>query len=462
MDVTAQANKIANGKLSEEELQNLKEEASQILALRRKAMLFMYPFIGSIALRMDIVPVRDFRVRTACTDGDSIYFDIAFLNSLKPEEQKFVLAHEVWHAALMHMTRKQSRDADLFNIATDKEVNYLLLNDGFTVPNFALLPDEDEKGKSAEEIYEMLLKKMKQTKNSSMPSSGHGGLGESSSGSSDELSKQGGLSRKQFDKHVYNDDVEPEVDDEGNLKTGITDQWGDVGIDKDFRPKVSKDFADRMREAIVSSSQMAEKMMKGDLPANVKALVAKIMNPEISWEELLAQFVTQCYNGSKKSWLPPNRRHVYNDVYVQSRRSEKIKIAVGIDTSGSTRADRGKFLGELQGLVRTFGAYEITLIECDAEVGAVKRCTEDDELDNEINNAEYSMTGGGGTAMMPIFEYIRDNHLDVDAVCIMTDGYIDHIPENPLGLPVIWLITNDGDMDFCDWGTKVKFKNKKF
>lgn len=462
MDVIAQANKIANGKLSEEELQNLKEEASHVLALRRKAMLFMYPFIGSIALRMDIVPVRDFRVRTACTDGDSIYFDIAFLNSLKPEEQKFVLAHEVWHAALMHMTRKQSRDADLFNIATDKEVNYLLLNDGFTVPNFALLPDEDEKGKSAEEIYEMLLKKMNKTKNSSMSSSGQGGSGVSSSGSSDEFSKQGGLSSKQFDKHVYNDDAEPEVDDEGNLKTGITDQWGDVGIDKDFRPKVSKDFADRMREAIVSSSQMAEKMMKGDLPANVKALVAKIMNPEISWEELLAQFVTQCYNGSKKSWLPPNRRHVYNDVYVQSRRSEKIKIAVGIDTSRSTRADRGKFLGELQGLVRTFGAYEITLIECDAEVGAVKRYTEDDELDNEINNAEYSMTGGGGTAMMPIFEYIRDNHLDVDAVCIMTDGYIDHIPENPLGLPVIWLITNDGDMDFCDWGTKVKFKNKKF
>lgn len=432
--------KIANGKLSEDELQALKEEAVGILSARRKSILFAWPFIGSIALRMDIVPVRDFRVRTACTDGSTVYFDISFLKTLSADEQKFVLAHEVWHAVLMHMTRKQSRDADLFNIATDKEVNQLLVNDGFKGPKWVLMPDDNERGKCAEEIYEMLKQKQKKSKSAD--------ASEDSSGTG-----------TQFDKHVYDNEQIPEVDDDGDLKTGISDEWGDVGVDKDFHPRVSKDFADRMREAIIAEAQRCEKS-RGELPSAVKALVSKILEPEVRWEEMLAQFVTQCCNGSKKSWLPPNRRHVYNDVYVQSRRSEKIKIAVGIDTSGSTLADRGKFLGELCGLVRTFGAYDITLIECDAEVGSVKTYTEDDELENDIMSEKYEMTGGGGTSMTPIFDYIRDHQLDVDCVCIMTDGYIEDIPTNPLGLPVIWLVTGDGTMDFCSWGTKVQFKAK--
>ena len=69
------------------------------------------------------------------------------------------------------------------------------------------------------------------------------------------------------------------------------------------------------------------------------------------------------------------------------------------------------------------------------------------------------MTGGGGTAMLPIFNYIADNHIEVDAVCIMTDGYIDHIESNPIGLPTLWVITKDGTEDFCDWGQKIHLKS---
>ena len=437
--------------LSEEELAELKNEALRVLSARRKSILFSYPFIGSIALRLDLVPVRDFRVRTACTDGSSVYVDISFLNSLSPEEQLFVLAHEVWHTVLMHMSRKQSRDAALFNIATDKEVNYLLAQDKFKIPKLALTSTDEEKGKSAEEIYEMLLKKMekeKEKKNSSednMPSD-----------SSSTSSSSGSSSSKQFDKHIYENDAEEDTD-----KTcSIVDEWGEVGIDKDFKPHVSKDFAEKMKEAIVSAAQSCDKL-RGELPAYVKDLVKAITSPEIRWEELLAQFVTRCYGGSRRSWIPPNRRRVHEDVYVQSRQSSKLKIAVGIDTSGSTQNDRGKFLGELLGLIRTFGDYDLYIIECDAEIGDVKHFTQDDDLEAVLESEDgMELTGGGGTYLTPIFEHVRDNVLDVDCICVMTDGYIEDIPSNPTNLPVLWLVTNDGTMDFCDWGVKVKFKNK--
>ena len=467
--------------LTDEETKTLKKKAVDILSVCRRDILTKYPFIGSIALRMEMVPVRDVRVRTACTDGNSVYFDIAFLSSLSRDEQTFVLAHEVWHAVLMHLVRRHNRIPELFNIATDKEVNALLQKDGFTAPKDLLFPTKEEEGKCAEEIYEMLLKKMpkmpKMPGSSQQNSSNSNGSSQSSSSGSNGTSsknnqpKQSSNGKKngnetgemtgQFDKHVYEGMEDGQQN--GNNGNGsdygeITDKYGKVGFDSDYQPKISKDFADKMRETIVSEAQRVEKM-KGSLPNHIKELVKKCMTPEIHWQEILAQFVTRCYNSGNRSWIPPNRRHVHNDIYLQSRQASKIKVAVGIDTSGSTYGDRSKFLGELHSLVKSFGLFDLHIIECDAEVGACKHYTQDDNLETDIDEGEYAMTGGGGTAMRPIFDYILDNQIECDALCIMTDGFIDSIPTNPIpSLPVLWVITKDGTEDFCDWGQKIKLK----
>lgn len=452
--------------LPEAELKDLKKKALDILSVARRNILSEYPFIGNIALRMEMIPVRDVRVPTACTDGNTVYFDIAFLSSLSRDEQTFVLAHEIWHAVLLHLVRRHSRDSELFNIATDKEVNYLLSQDGFTPPKDLCWPTDAEKGKCAEEIYEMMLKDAKKKLS---PNGKKGKAGSKDGNESDEggSSGQGSGNKKgklsgQFDKHVFEgDEQQPGGSQPGEGSDGkcIADKYGKVGLDRDFQPKVSKDFADRMRETIISEAQRAEKM-RGNLPAHIKELIKDMCTPELKWQELLAQFVTRCYNSGSRSWIPPNRRHIHNDVYLQSRQSAKIKIAVGVDTSGSTMGDRSKFLTELQGLVRSFGSYQLTIIECDAEVGDVKTYTQDDDFEGEIENGEYSMSGGGGTRMKPIYDYILDHQIECDAIAIMTDGYIEDIPENPIPtIPTLWVITKGGTEDFCDWGQKIKFKN---
>ena len=463
--------------LTEEETKTLKKKASEILSVCRRDVLTKYPFIGSIALRMEMVPVRDIRVRTACTDGNSVYFDIAFLSSLTREEQTFVLAHEVWHAVMMHLVRRQNRNPELFNIATDKEVNYMLQKDGFTAPKELLFPTKEEEGKCAEEIYEMLLKKMKNKQQQQQNKNGNSfncnGQPSQNGSQGDKDGNKTGEFRGQFDKHVYdgmedgqpnqssngqNGDGDGDGDSNSNSYSELTDKYGKVGLDSDFQPKVSKDFADKMRETIVSEAQRVEKM-KGSLPEHIKELVKKCTQAEIKWQEVLAQFVTRCYNSGNRSWIPPNRRHVHNGVYLQSRQATKIKLAVGIDTSGSTMSDRSKFLGELHSLIKSFGMFDLSIIECDAEVGAYKHYTQDDNLDFEIDNGEYAMSGGGGTAMRPIFDYILDNQIECDALCIMTDGYIDSIPTNPIpSLPVLWVITKGGTADFCNWGQKIQLK----
>ena len=497
-----------NNTLSDEELKTLKSKAFDALSHARHVLLSKYPFIGSIALRMDLVPVRDLRVRTACTDGNAVYFDIAFLSSLSHDERIFVLAHEIWHAVLLHLTRLGTRNVELFNIATDKEVNYLLKEDGLIPPPHLCFPTEKEAGKCAEEIYEMMLKdqkqkQKKQQQNNSSQDASNSGFGQNSSSKQNSKNKNRGSSsnsnddqddqssqnkangngqfKGQFDKHIYGDnepDAKPEnsannqPNANGNDKDGnetgngtdnasytskITDKYGDVGYDSDFKPKVPKDFADRMRETVISEAQRVEKM-QGNVPAHVKELVKKLMTPQICWQEVLAQFVTKAYNSGNRSWIPPNRRHVHNDIYLQSRQSSKIKLACIIDTSGSTIGDRGIFLGELNSLIKSFGQFSLFLIECDAEVGAIKHYTQDDDLEHIIENGEYAMTGGGGTSMLPGLNAIIDEQMDVDACLVLTDGYIDNIPKNPTGLPTLWIITKDGTEDFNDWGQKIRLK----
>lgn len=473
--------------LTDDELKTLKKKASDILSVCRRDILNAYPFIGSIALRMETVPTRDVRVRTACTDGNSVYFDIAFLSSLTREQQTFVLAHEVWHAVLMHLVRRQNRIPQLFNIATDKEVNAMLQKDGFTPPADLCFPTKEEEGKCAEEIYEMMFKDAKKRNNAgnsgnsksnnaqqnngtkgqgsgkNKSQSGSGGASSTSTGSGDAAGgNQNGDLTGQFDKHVYEGMEDGQnnsngADQDGWGKMKITDKYGEVGFDSDYQPKVSKDFADKMRETIVSEAQRVEKM-RGTLPSHIKALVKKVTSAELNWSELLAQFVTHCYNSGRRSWIPPNRRHIHNGIYLQSRQADKIRIACILDTSGSTCGDRGKFLAELNSLIKSFGLYDLWLIECDAAVGAIKHYTQDDYLEQEIENGEYTMTGGGGTELIGGFNAILEEGMEVDAVICLTDGYIDHIPNNPTNLPTLWVITKDGTEDFCDWGQKIKLK----
>ncbi len=491
--------------ITEDELKELKKKSVEILSNARRTLLLKYPFIGSLLMRMNLVPVRDMRVRTACTDGDSIYFDIDFLSRLSTEEQNFVLGHELYHCVLLHLARLQARDPQLFNIATDKEVNALLKKDGLVPPSNLLFPEDDEAGKSAEEIYELLLKRMKkQAKKQAQGMQARGGKSGSESNGSDDSSdsKQGDQDKKssksksdkkkdgedgedsdsknksgnkdgqlsgQFDRHQYHGQEDTVHDGEQGDQDGksdgqagsslVRDKWGDVGFDKDYKPSVAKDFSDKMREAVIATAQQIERQ-QGNLPAHIAKIVKGLMKPEIKWQELLAQFVTKCF-GCDRHWLPPNRRHVYKKMYLPSRRSEKIRGVVAIDTSGSTQGDLKKFMTELVGLVSSFGGYHLSIIQCDAEVDSVEVYDSDENPFDVVDekNFEFVFGGGGGTSFIPPFEYVLENDIEADFMLYLTDGYGPAPERNELGIPVMWVLTKGAaDDSFCSFGEKIRFQ----
>jgi predicted metal-dependent peptidase len=121
--------------------------------------------------------------------------------------------------------------------------------------------------------------------------------------------------------------------------------------------------------------------------------------------------------------------------------------------------DRGIFLTELNSLIKSFGLFDLTILDVDAEVNDVRHYTQDDNLEWEIENGQFTMGGGGGTCLLPGFERILEDQIECDAIICLTDGYIDNIPSNPTGLPTLWIITKDGTEDFCDWGQKIRLKH---
>ena len=204
-----------------------------------------------------------------------------------------------------------------------------------------------------------------------------------------------------------------------------------------------------VREAAVTAAQNYERQ-RGELPAHIKGIVQKLLKPEVSWKEVLAQFITRA-SGEDRTWRTPNRRFVHSGLYLPSTEGMKMKIAVGIDTSGSVMADLPKFLGELNSLVKSFGSYELHLIQCDARIQDYKLYTEEDPLD--LEHEKFNVRGMGGTKLKPIFNYIELNQLDVDAAVIFTDGYCERFNTyDAPSYPVLWMVSKGGSKENLTFG----------
>jgi len=444
-----------------EKLAELKRNAEAILADVRMNFQREQPFVGSISMSLNLIPTRDRRNPTASTDGTNLYFDIAFLSELSPNERMFVLGHEVYHNVMLHFIRQGGRDRELWNIAADMEVNNILATDGLIPPASAILPktygfDSDL---SAEEYYDKLLQRQRwQQSNSSSSSQKGDGYADGESGDG----QQGGAPTKsgnaegkldgQFDKHIY-DDEDQLADGSGE---GMSDKYGAIGEDEDFKPNVKEQVVEKIREAAVSAAQQIERQ-RGELPAHLQRLVSKLLEPEVNWKERLTQFVTRAM-ANDPTWNRPNRRFAWNHTYLPGHEGQHLNVAVVLDTSGSTAVDAERFLAELNGIVTAFGSYKLTIVHCDAQVQHVEEY--DDDTPFVFDGNGFEMHGGGGTRLMPAFEYIDVNGVEPDVIVAFTDGWTEKFtPDMAPNAPVLWLISPEGGTtENAGFGEVVNFK----
>ena len=456
------------------DIKEVKDKVAKGLEVARWKLLEKHPFIGEMLLRFSITPTYDRNCLTAATDGSKIFFDCEFYSNITPGQREFVLAHEVWHNIFLHFTRRQARDMELWNVATDMEINHMLQNEGLEVLKDGCFPDPIVAGKNAEDIYAYLQKQMqKQQKQNGKGGKGNdqgqgggsgdqddnddgqGGGSSSSNGGKNQKQKASGNQNNgnnkgkhgnQFDKHIY------EGDDKGDAE-GQEGKFGKRGDDPDFNPKMgdARETENKIKEMVTAVAQSIERK-QGHLPAGIDNLVKEMLKPEINWKEALSQFVTKCLGG-EHSWKRCSRHALARGHYLPGAMDEKIRAALILDTSGSYLGDLPKFLAEFKALVESFGKYEITMIQCDAEVQDVK--SYDAETPMDFKN--FKVKGGGGSDFRPAFNKLRELGDDFNCVIAFTDSYIS-VPTYPPPYPTLWVLTPDADKNFCEWGEKMVYK----
>jgi len=126
----------------------------------RSWFMVSYPLLGALAASFEIIEDRDtcrgldIEIAAVCAAERTIYVNP--LAGLDLDEMKFVMAHEILHAALRHDQRVDSRDFYLWNCATDYTINLWLVELGIGQPVYGCLLDEQLRGMSSEEVYDRI------------------------------------------------------------------------------------------------------------------------------------------------------------------------------------------------------------------------------------------------------------------------------------------------------------------
>lgn len=106
-------------------------------------------------------------IPTMATDGSSILIGTKFFNDTSDQDLSFILVHELWHVALLHNLRRGTRDPKIFNVAADYVVNLKAYEDMGYKPKGALY-DKQYEGMAVEEVYDLIVDKLKDTENISI------------------------------------------------------------------------------------------------------------------------------------------------------------------------------------------------------------------------------------------------------------------------------------------------------
>lgn len=343
-----------------------------------------YPLLGGIATGFDIIDTSDQNntehILVAAVDVVNAKIIVNSAVNLNFEEWKFVLAHEYLHAGLQHHARRQGRDHWLWNIACDFVINNWLIDMNIgKMPRIGLLYDDSLKNMSAEEIYDILISKLKTNKK--YDTFGIGGKG----------------------------DI-------------IDDGW------QEGEESVSLD--DFCRSALQSGLEYHVSSGRGYVPAGLIEEIKALLMPPIPWDVELAKLFDTWFPPHEKhrSYAHPSRRQssspdIPRPGYVKQETDKSRTYAVIIDTSGSMSAELiGKALGAAVSYSVEREVEYVRVVFCDAAPYDIGYVSPEDIA------GRVEVKGRGGTILQPAVDLIEaaDDFPADGPILIITDAEIEN------------------------------------
>lgn len=335
-------------------------------------------FLATLALNLDTKV--DEKTPTACTDGSTITYGVDFVNSLTDEELVFLVAHETWHVAFMHMFRIGGRDHSRWNSACDYVINYMLVKSGFKMIEGGLY-NERYADMAAEEVYDLL--------------------------------------------------PENPEDREENPQEG---DFSEPGQGDGSSGETKAEAQQKVQDAIMNAATAAE--MQGDpgsVPGHIKRLLDEMFNPKLPWQVILSNYMS-AKTKAEKSWSRRNKR--FKSVYLPSRLSESMgNVNIYVDASGSvSQEDFQAYITEMHEIRDSLKPEMMKVVSFDTSI-------KEEFVMERGEPIDVSFEGGGGTYIEPVVAHAEEEETDV--TIIFTDGYFSDVDYSRVPNDVIFIIVGN-------------------
>jgi predicted metal-dependent peptidase len=344
--------------------------------------------------------IADETCPSATTDGVTIKYNPAFVETLNLNEATGLIAHMVMHVALLHPFRREGRDPHTWNDACDYAINIILKDCGFSLLKDEML-NESFRNMSAEQVYTAIRQ------------------------------------QKQKDSDGKNDGNNSGTDN-GNTRNlpekppGFGSGWGNVADAPAATTAEKRKMEDDAKQIVVRAATVAK--MQGNLPGSLERFVEDILEAKVNWREQLRRLLTEIARNDY-SFRLPNPRYAHTGLYLPSLHSEEMaKIALAVDTSGSISQDEiNAFAAEIRD-IKAFTGTPVTVIYCDTQVRGTQELVDDEPL---------KPVGGGGTSFRPPFEHIDRNGPAINCLIYLTDGHCDRFPACEPAYLTVWAVTGN-------------------
>ena len=249
-------------------------------------------------------------ISTGCTNAKRILLNPSFFAGLTMDEQQFLLAHEVMHCMLSHITRVGDRDPSIYNAAGDYVINDFLGQNDFTLIKGSL-HDDRYHGMTTEEVYDLLIQE------GNTPSNPMGG------------------------------DIEYHPDNEDSAET-------QAEIDAlIFRAALQADMTGA----------------SDSVPDSIRRYLSELSKPKVNWKVVLRKYLL-ALDRADYSWTKPRRKLLVHDMYLPALKSQALtKISFAIDTSGSIPEEQfNGFLSEVVTVFKQMKPKELDILQFDHEL----------------------------------------------------------------------------------------------
>ena len=392
--------------------QELQKSAISRLTAARTRLIMEFPFLGVLALRLPLRAADPGWCATVATDAQFLYFNTAWIISLKEYEDRFAIAHEAMHCALAHFVRRGPRNRNRWNIACDLAVNGILMEAGMAQPVEALY-DRRYAKLSAEEIY------------SALPVHCTG---------------------RTLDVHL---DTEPEEQDpDGQEVSTGNSKKRKVPDYLARRPPPLKHaemeaLARQWKQRMAAAAQHA--LRTSHLSEHMRRLINRLLKPKLPWRAILSPYFLSLARGDY-SYERPSRRE--GDIIFPRLASRGSIVHIAIDSSGSiSKKELSEFISEVNSL-KSIVCVDITLHACDLKLS--KEGPWHFPAWQTMEIPEH-MPGGGGTDLRPVFAWLNERNIRPDLLVYFTDAE-GPFPRIPPDFPVIWVIKGFRQVP---WGRRI-------